>query len=62
MLFVIGLASGMECKDVAYHSDMKGPVKSWAWRYWSWGDWNATLAGGIVVMTIKAIIIALVLN
>lgn len=60
-MFVVGLACGMEFKDVAYHSHSNIPDRNWAWGYWSWGDWFATILGGLLALILKAAIISVIL-
>lgn len=44
VLTVIGVASGLECKDVLYGNK------------WDWLDWIATILGGLVGQLIQLII------
>lgn len=50
ILFVLGIASGMEFKDKAYGNK------------WDWLDWIATIIGGIIGQSIQLIIIYLSIN
>lgn len=45
ILFVLGLATGMEFKDRMYN------------RHWDWLDWLATVLGGLVGQIIQLLII-----
>lgn len=47
MLGVIGVATGMEFKDV-HHANGNKPMKTWSWKAWDWLDWIATMLGGLV--------------
>lgn len=58
--FVVGLASGMEFKDVAHRSNTALPFRKWAWSYWSWGDWFATVLGGLLALVLKLLTFALI--
>lgn len=49
ILFVIGLASGMEFKDKQYGNK------------WDWLDWVATVIGGIIGQVIQIGIITLII-
>lgn len=49
ILFVAGLASGMEFKDKLYGNK------------WDWLDWIATMIGGIIGQTIQFVLIYLLL-
>lgn len=57
-MFVVGLACGMEFKDVAHRSDMSKGIREWEWSYWSWGDWIVTVLGGLVTLVVKILICA----
>lgn len=46
ILCVLGLATGMEFKDV-HHVNGNKPVKQWSWKAWDWLDWLATMFGGL---------------
>ena len=50
ILFVTGLASGMEFKDKAYNNK------------WDWLDWLATILGGIIGQILQFLIIWIVWN
>lgn len=49
ILCVLGVASGMEFKDVAYDKANSGKsILNWSWKHWDWLDWVATIIGGVV--------------
>lgn len=50
LIFVLGLASGMEFKDKQYGNK------------WDWLDWIATIIGGIIGQVLQLIIIFIVWN
>ena len=49
ILFVIGLASGMEFKDKQYGNK------------WDWLDWLATILGGLIGQSLQALFIWLII-
>ena len=60
ILCVIGLATGMEFKDVHYHNGNK-PIREWSWKSWDWLDWIATLIGGVIGQVAQVLLIWLVI-
>lgn len=50
ILCVLGVASGMEFKDVQY---------SGKWSNWDWLDWTATMLGGLIGQAAQALAIYL---
>lgn len=45
--FTLGIATGMEFKDV-HHCNGDKPIKEWKWDSWDWIDWSCTVVGGII--------------
>lgn len=60
ILFVAGLASGMEFKDEAKYSYYK-PIKDWSWEHWDWLDWFATMIGGLIGQILQIILLIIIL-
>lgn len=61
ILCVLGVASGMEFKDVAYDkANSNKSMLDWTWRHWDWLDWIATIIGGIIGQAGQALIIYLI--
>lgn len=60
ILFVAGLASGMEFKDEAKYSD-KYPINEWKWEHWDWLDWFATMLGGLIGQILQIILLIIIL-
>ena len=48
ILFVAGIATGMEFKDQAYN------------KSWDWLDWIATMMGGLIGQALQILIIMLI--
>lgn len=46
LLFVLGLACGMEFKDKMYEDN------------WDWLDWSATMLGGIIGQALQILVIS----
>lgn len=61
ILCVLGLASGMEFKDV-HHANGNKPMREWSWDAWDWLDWLATMLGGLVGQAAQALVIWLLLK
>lgn len=63
IICVLGVASGMEFKDVAYDKANSGKsILNWSWAHWDWLDWLATMIGGIIGQVGQAILIWLIIN
>ena len=61
ILCVLGVASGMEFKDVAY--DKKNARKSilnFTWESWDWLDWLATMLGGLIGQAFQVLLVYLI--
>jgi hypothetical protein len=56
MLCILGVASGMEFKDV-HHANGNKPIREWSWMAWDWLDWLATMLGGLVGQAIQLFIV-----
>lgn len=59
MLCVLGLAIGMEVKDVQLGNYGKD-IKEWDWKYWDWLDFLATILGGFVGQIILSLILVII--
>ena len=58
IVFVLGLATGMEIKDCHYDKDNSNkPIYKWKWDNFDWLDWSCTVAGGLVGQIIQVITI-----
>lgn len=61
ILCVLGVASGMEFKDVAYDkANSSKSILNWSWKHWDWLDWTATMLGGIVGQIGQVILLYLI--
>ena len=60
IIFVAGLAAGMEFKDV-HHDNGNKPIREWDWKCWDWKDFKWTIYGGIVGQIIQLLIIGLII-
>lgn len=61
ILCVLGVASGMEFKDVAYDKASSGKsILNWSWKHWDWLDWFATMLGGLVGQAGQCLLIYLI--
>lgn len=61
ILFTLGIATGMEFKDV-HHCNGNKPIKEWKWDSWDWIDWLCTVVGGIIGNTILVGIIFIIIS
>ena len=62
ILCVLGVASGMEFKDVAYDKANSGKsILNWSWKHWDWLDWVATIIGGVIGQALQAILVILLI-
>ena len=61
ILCVLGCASGMEFKDVAYDKNNSGKsILNWSWAHWDWLDWIATMIGGLIGQAAQILLIYLI--
>lgn len=61
ILCAIGVASGMEFKDVAYDKANSGSsILDWSWGHWDWLDWTATMLGGLIGQAFQVLVIYLI--
>lgn len=61
ILCVLGVASGMEFKDVAYDkNNSKKSIFDWSWSHWDWLDWTATMIGGLIGQAAQVLLIYLI--
>lgn len=61
ILCVLGVASGMEFKDVAYDkNNSRQQIWNWTWEHWDWLDWTATLLGGLIGQTFQILLAYLI--
>ena len=61
-LCALGVASGMEFKDVAYDKANSGKsILNWSWKHWDWLDWTATIIGGLIGQALQAIFVILLI-
>lgn len=62
-LCVLGVASGMEFKDVAYDKTNSGrSILDWSWGHWDWLDWLATMLGGLVGQLLALLLVYLIIK
>jgi len=61
ILFTLGIATGMEFKDVHWSNGDK-PIKQLDWKNWDWIDWICTIAGGVIGNTILIGIIFIIIS
>lgn len=61
-LCVLGVASGMEFKDVAYDKANSGKsILNWSWAHWDWLDWTSTNIGGLIGQAAQVLLIYLII-
>ena len=61
ILCVLGVASGMEFKDVAHDKDnARLGILDWSWKCWDWLDWTATMIGGLIGQAFQVLVIYLI--
>ena len=61
ILCVLGVASGMEFKDVCYDKNNKGKsILNYTWENWDWLDWLATMIGGIIGQAFQVLLVYLI--
>lgn len=60
LLFVAGLAIGMEIKDVDYNNGGGNNPLEWNWQAFDWLDICATLLGGVIGQILCILILILI--